>query len=226
MRLSSCLFLIVAAIAQPALGSLTLSLDIGNAGPSGLASSGYPGPFGFVTIDYVDATHALIELTNTGTSPTPPTVYFYGAQGTLGLNVNGAVNTAATIATILATHPFNTGAISSGGPGNEDGFGSFNFTLDTAGSYTNSSSKISFTLVGSGTSWTSDNDVLVPNASGYLAAAHVLVSADGTKDGGAALTGYAANGGTIPEPTAVTVWSMLIAATCVASWGRGIRAGA
>ena len=65
-------------------------------------------------------------------------------------------------------------------------------------------------------SWTNDTDVLTTNADGFLAAAHVYVSLDGTRSGGAALTGFAANGeGTppVPEPIAALVWSLLIAST-------------
>jgi hypothetical protein len=228
---SSLLVLSVIFVSHPAFASIQLPLGIGNAGVGGLASSGYPAPFGFVDVAFVDATHATISLTNLGTSPTSPTVYFYGGQGTLGLNVNGTVDTTATLATITATRPFSAGAFSYGGAGNEDGFGSFNFTLDTFDGYTNSSSTINFTLIGSGTSWSSDTDVLTPNASGYLTAAHVFVSADGTKDGGAAITGYATNGDTsvgggapVPEPTALAVWSLFLGfAAIVASRRCGER---
>jgi len=136
-----------------ASATVMLSLGIGNGGAGGLGTNSflYPGPWGFVNVTFVDATHADIELTNVGTTPNFPNVYLYGDGQSFDLNVNGAVNIAATLATLTSTQPFDPATFSSEGAGNVDGFGDFNFRLRTSDGYTDSSSVIKFTLEGSGT---------------------------------------------------------------------------
>jgi hypothetical protein len=204
------------------LASIQIPLDTGN---SGLA--GYLPNFGYVNVTYLTSTTATIELTNVGTGASSPHVYFYGGAQSFDLNVNGLVDVNATLATITGTQPFQgsftPGNFSSEGTGKADGLGTYNFRLRTFDGYQHSSSYLKFTLVGSGTSWTSDEDVLVANPSGFLAAAHVFVSADGTKSGGAAVTGYAAGGdptAASPEPVSLVAWSLLIASASVVTMRR------
>src|SRR5262245_38472278 len=84
-------------------------------------------PFGNVTVTLTDSTHANIAFTALTTAGVH---YYFGAQGALALNVNGAV----TVGPFTGSGgPANAGTgatLSLAAPGNEDGFGSFNFTVD------------------------------------------------------------------------------------------------
>jgi PEP-CTERM motif-containing protein len=92
---------------------------------------------------------------------------------------------------------FTPGPWSDGGAGNEDGFGSFNQRVDSFDSYTHSSDKLSFILTNTGGTWGSDTSVLAPNASGFLAAAHILQTTSPADASGQAIqTGFATGDGT------------------------------
>jgi hypothetical protein len=88
------------------------------------------------------------------------------------------------------------------GPGNEDGFGSFNQTINSFDGYKHSSDAISFSLTNtSGGTWADANHVLTLSQNGYLAAAHIFVTTDpANTSNGASLTGYATgNGDSVPD---------------------------
>src|SRR5262249_43552673 len=98
-----------------------------------------------------------------------------------------------------------------GGANTEDGFGSFNQTINSFDGYTHAASTLSFTLTNTSGTWGSDAVVLSNNASGFPAAAHIFVASCGTpascdrSAGGnataALATGYATVGGFVPEPS-------------------------
>ena len=64
------------------------------------------------------------------------------------VNVNGAFTLGAITGTQLPG--FTSAKYSKGGAGNEDGFGSFNFTINSMGGYTTASKSITFTLTKTG----------------------------------------------------------------------------
>jgi len=130
-------------------------------------------------------------------------VTFTGIDTHAGFNYDlgrtGAV--ALNLITGVTLSSITTAGFVSGGAGNQDGFGSFNFSLDKAsgpGSNDNFAS-IEFILTRASGSFDSLGDVLTPNAAGYIASAHIVVNGTGIDQ----TTGYAANGdGTtlVPEP--------------------------
>jgi len=165
------------------------------------------GPYAQVTVNLTSSTTADVtfqSLTSGGN------IFLMGAQGAVALNVNGDV----TVGTITGTNSgtgFTPGPLSVAAAGNEDGFGSFNFTVDSFDSYTHSSDTVTFTLTNTSGTWASSADVLTPNEGGYLAAAHILVTTyPADASGSASVTGYAAGQGgetitAVPEPGSVAL---------------------
>src|SRR6266481_5295995 len=104
---------LLAFAAQPARAdSISFSLVTGNS-----ALTPYPGPYGSVLVNLTDSTHATVTFTaNTG--------FLFGDGGTAGVNVNAA---SWTVGSITGS---GLGPLSDAGAGNEDGFKSFNQTID------------------------------------------------------------------------------------------------
>lgn len=176
----------------------------------------YQGPYGKVDITLTDSTHASITLTalNNGGY-----YYRFGSNGALGLNFNGG----ATLNSITELEgPGSLQNPTFGGAANENGFGQFNFTLDNFDGAGYAFTKLTFTVTkNSAGSWSSDTNVLAPNAGGWLAAGHVFVFSSQTGMSGPGLngtvpTGYAANGEAILTPAPP---SALLALFGVAGFG-------
>lgn len=178
--------------------------------------SAYAGPYGTVDVTRIDATHATVVLTALSNAPN---YFLFGDGGTLGLNTNGAVTVLGGNAGITASNPGGSflldpsGKYSVAGAGNEDGFGNFNFRISLnngENSAKRAVSSLSFELVKSSGSWSSDSDVLTPNGSGYSAAGHVFVYNStytaGPDGGNVVPTGFAADGPvTVPEPASLVL---------------------
>ena len=125
--------------------------------------SGISGPYVQVDVELISggATITFDALTNGGNT------YDLLDGGSAAVNVNGPFTLADISGTHLGSHtPFYT----NGGAGNEDGFGSFNLTINSFDGWASRSSEIVLRLDGT---WASADDVLTDNASGYLAAAHI-----------------------------------------------------
>jgi hypothetical protein len=163
-------------------------------------------PFAQVDVHLVDPTDATItftSLTNGGN------IFLLGGNGAVGVNVNGSF----TLGTITGSNSgtgFTPGPYSPGGAGNEDGFGSFNLTINSFDGFTHSSDTVSFALTAVGTTWLTANDVLTANALGNLAAAHIFVTASpAVASNGASFTGFASGtggGGNVPEPVSLLLF--------------------
>lgn len=192
-------------IGSPLLaGPITFDLGLGD-----VAISGFTGPFAQVTVDLTSPTVATItftSLTNSGN------IYLLGDGGTAGVNVNAASFTLGPISGSNSGTGFTPGPYSNGGSGNEDGFGSFNQTINSFDGFTHSSDNVSFTITNTSGTWGSSSDVLAPNADGHLAAAHIFITADpADASNGAIVTGFASgDGGTpsVPEPVTLLFLGM------------------
>jgi hypothetical protein len=163
--------------------------DLGQGNP---AVSGYPGPYVHVDVNRTDATHATItftSLTNSGN------IYLLGDGGSVAVNVNATSWTIGTFTGSNAGTGFTPGPYSDGGAGNEDGFGSFNQTVNSFDGFTHSSDTISFILTNTSGTWANVMDVLAANADGFYAAAHIFVTTDpANASNGALATGFVTNG--------------------------------
>ena len=192
-----CCLVLSSLAAGNAFADITdISINTPNAG-----LSGFTGPYANLNIDRTDSTHATItftSLTNGGY------LYLLGDGGTADLNVNG------TYSLGMVTESNSIGgfapSFNHNVPGNVDGFGFFNLSLDNNGGFTESATSIGFELTNTSGTWASAADVLTPNANGAEAAVHAFACAQPgcSTTSGAALTGFAANGGVsveqVPEP--------------------------
>ena len=184
------------------------SLGAGNS-----AISGYPAPYGSATVTLLTGNTATITFTAANTASYQ---YLFGNGGSVAVNVNGAFTLGAITGTQLPG--FTLAQYSNGGAGNEDGFGSFNLTINTMGGYTTASKSITFTLTGS---WANEGSVLTANANGALVAAHIFVAAfHANAKEGALATGFAANGGAVNTPDGGTTVMLLGAALGVLGMAR------
>jgi hypothetical protein len=199
------LLMAVALIALIGLSSvagatLTFQIGLGNAG-----INSYPAPYANVSVSRTSSTTADIEffgLSHDGYQ------YLFGGNGAVAVNVNASSWTIGGFSGSNAGVGFTPGPWSNGGAANEDGFGSFNQTVDSFDGYTHSSDYIKFTLTNTGGTWAGDSDVLAATAAGYKVAAHIFVtSSPANNANGALATGYATQGGStpppVPEPTSM-----------------------
>lgn len=175
--------------------------------------SPFTGPYADVTVNLVDSTHATFTYTS---DTNGGNLYLLGDGGSVAANINAtsfALNGA-----IGGTQEFqatNPADYSPGGAGTEDGFGHFNFSVNTFDGFTHSSNQITFSIVNLSGTWASPNDVLLANNKGNDLAAHIFVcatpcmSGNGAVNTGFASTGTPSNGSSdaftpdVPEPTSL-----------------------
>jgi len=175
--------------------TLSFTLNGGNS-----AISGYPSPYADVLVTWVNATTATIQFTADGSATNE---YLFGGQGSVAVNVNATSWTVSALTGTNTDTGFSSALadLSDGGSGTEDGFGSFNQTIDNFDGYTHSWQEISFTLTNTGGTWANAAAVLATNSQDLLAAAHIYVSNTNPATGssGAIATGYAAGFGNSTE---------------------------
>jgi hypothetical protein len=193
-----------------AKADLVFSLSIGNSD-----ISGFTGPYGQADLNLVDATHATLTFT---TFSNASDQYYMVDGGSAGFNVN-----AGTFSVTNITGNSGSGTYATGGAGNEDGFGSFNQSINSPNAnFDNRSTLISFTLTNLSGTWADQTNVLTANGSGNFVAAHIGVcdtplsgctSAD-TADGQIAtgfaddtLPGVPTQTSSVPEPS---TWAMML----------------
>jgi hypothetical protein len=164
------------------------------------ALSGFPSPYTQVQVNRTSTTTATLtftSLTNSGN------IYLMGDGGSVAFNVNATSWTLGSVTGSNAGTGFTPGPYSDGGAGNEDGFGSFNQTINSFDGFTHSSDTIVVDITDTGGTWTTASQVLTPNAGDNAeAAAHIFVTASpANAANGALVTGFAAgNGGGGPPP--------------------------
>ncbi|HLM84485.1 MAG TPA: hypothetical protein VK254_04755 [Candidatus Bathyarchaeia archaeon] len=114
------------------------------------------------------------------------------------------------IANVAATGWDASPSLVSVGSGNTGNFGVMNTSLKYFDGYTSALRELTFTatLLGGGT-WSSSNGVLVNNAAGYFAAAHIFPQ-DVADTSVAFQTGLAGNGNVPIPPTVLLLGSGLI----------------
>jgi hypothetical protein len=168
------------------------------------ALSGFESPFAQVLVTLTSATTATVKFTS---DVVAGNIYLMGDGGSVAVNVNATSWTLSNIAGTNAGTGFTPGPFSDGGAGNEDGFGSFNQTINSFDGFSHSSDTITFTLTNtSGGTWASAANVLTGNAAGNDAAAHIFVtSSPANASNGAIATGFAAENATpaVPEPASM-----------------------
>ena len=159
--------------------------------------SGFTGPFGTVFVNL--------------TSPTMATITFTAGSGYVLIDSNLAdVNLNATSWTTSnlswSTHAGDTNPTitADSGSQNVDGWGVFNQTFGTNSGFGSAVDSFTFTVTNAGSTWASAANVLIANALGYDAAAHIApLSANGLN------TGFAAEPGgstpAVPEPSSLAL---------------------
>jgi len=209
---------VTATLVLPAISFGAISIDLG---VPNAALSVYPGPYATLTVDRTDATHAIITLTRI--NPAGNDDYLIGNGSSLALNVNGSYSivgdtAAANIQGITTTQPADAWFDTPGPfdypnslPANVSDFGSFSLVIDNFDGAKHSASSMSFTLLNTSGTWSSDSDVLVNNAAGFQAATHIFVFDQTNYSAGAVVTGFAGNGTLdegplLPEPTSIVAW--------------------
>ncbi len=189
----AAILIAIAGLGLQQANAFTSDLNAGNT-----AIAGFTGPYGTVTINLVNSTTATVTFTS---NTVAGNIYLFGDGGSVALNVNATTFSVSGITGSNSGTGFTPGPYSQGAAGNEDGFGSFNLTINSFDGFTHSSDLISFTLTNTSGTWASDADVIIANASGFDAAAHIFVTTSPANASNSALaTGFAAEG---PQPPGV-----------------------
>jgi hypothetical protein len=185
----------------------TFSFNLSAGNP---AISGFPGPYATVTVNRTSTTTATITFTSLTAAGN---IYLFGDGSSVAVNVNASTFTLGAITGSNAGTGFTPGPWSNSGSGNVDGWGVLNQTITSFDGFTHSSDTISFTLTNTSGTWGTAGQVLIANANGVFAAAHIFVTASpANAKNGALATGFAANGGGTQVPDGGTTVMLLGAA--------------
>lgn len=197
--LTSIAAVLAAMAPQPAGAAFVLNLTVPN-----LALAGFPGPYGTATISLLNATTASVLFQGNTVGGFQ---YLFGDGGSVALNINAGSFTVGPISGSNAGVGFTPGPFTFVGAGVEDGFGSFNLTINDFDGYTHSADQVSFNVTNTSGIWASDADVLTGNATGHKGAAHIFVTTfPANAANGANVTGFASDGeAPVPEPTTLVL---------------------
>ena len=197
-----------------AFADFMFTIDTGN-GPSGLGQGA--GPYATALVQLVNPTNATVtfESLDDGTY-----TYLMGDGGSIGVNVD-AISWTFTVSGTNSFAGFTPGPFSNGGAGNEDGFGTFNQTINSFDGYTHSSTEIVLNLTNTGGTWADASSVLSANAKGFSVAIHGFACIDPCNVANdAAFTGFGTNGGggtdaggPVPEPGSIILLGSVLLLT-------------
>jgi hypothetical protein len=173
---AAALLVLGAAGSPPARADL-ISFNLTN-GDAAIGGFFDPGPYVRVTVNLTapnSATLTFVSLTD------PEAIFLMGVQGAVAVNVNAASWNLGTVTGSNAGTGFITPSFTNAGAGSEDSFGTFNQRINSNGTVTEdgypwSSDHISFALTDTSGTWASASDVLIGNADGHFAAAHIFDS--------------------------------------------------
>jgi VPDSG-CTERM motif len=166
------------------------------------AISGFTGPFGEVDVHLVNSTTATVtftSLTNGGN------IYLFGDGSTVAVNVNASSFSLTGVSGSNSGTGFTPGPYTVQNPpgtSQVDGLGLFNGVIDSFDGFTHSSDTVTFTLTNLSGTWSGAGNVLVANADGFDAAAHIFVTSfPANAANGAVATGFAGEGpgGHVPD---------------------------
>ncbi len=198
---------LMAALLQLSSGQAradTITFDLGVGNP---AISGFAGPYEKVTVNLTNSTTANITFQSYTVAGN---TYLMGDGSTVALNVNSTSFSASGISGTNSGTNFQSWSLVSTSSGQTDGFGNFNFQVNSFDGFAHAIDTMTLTLTNNSGTWGSASDVLTPNAGGSTAASHVFVTtspADGHN--GALATGYAGNGSNsgnvVPEPSSIAL---------------------
>jgi len=180
------------------------SLTSGNS-PNGL--SGFPGPYATVTVSLIDPTHAQFTYDS---ATSGGYTYLLAGQGAVAANINASSFTVSGISSTNSFAGFTPGPVTQAAAGNEDGFGSFNLTMDSFDGYQHSNTEVTFTVQNNSGVWVSAANVLAANDSGENLAIHGFAVLNPVSiDGSPAATGYASGAQftttAVPEPSSMAI---------------------
>lgn len=189
-----------------------------------LNTSGYPSPYGSVSVNLLTSTTA--SVTFTAGSATGFNYYFIDG-GAADVNVNATTWTI----TNLLTNGLGGATLADGGSGNVDGWGVFNQTTTQSDGYADRATSISYLLTDTSGTWASSDNVLTANTAGHTVGAHIAVcdtTANPTCNStiGAAFTGYGTNGPPVNVPEPATWGLMLVGFFGAGALIRSRRRGA
>ena len=164
----------------------------------------FTGPYAQVDITATSTTSATIVFTSLTTGGN---TFLMGDSASADLNVNvggGSYTLVSVTPAGPSTGGFTTPTFVSNTPGNVDGFGNFNLSLNLFDGYTNAANSVTINITSSTPIWTTDAAVLVNSAGAFNAAIHAFAcAAPCMASAGALATGYAAK--KIPEPTSLVL---------------------
>ena len=196
-------------IAIAGLGLQQAKADVFNfqlsQGNTALTGGGFTGPYANVSVTTNGTNVATITFTSlTQTVNGNSYIYLFGDGSSVAVNASAA----STITGIAAVGlpGFDAPILSDAGSKNVDGFGVLNHTVKNFDGFSHATNSITITLTKTSGNWGLANTVLTGNGNNVFAAAHIFVTLNPPNQAnGAAVTGFAAPGGSIVPDGGTTV---------------------
>ena len=171
--------------------------------------SGIPGPFGTVTVTTpsLNSSTAMITFSTAGTG------YVLIDSNLADVNLNASSWTTSNLSWVTHTGDTSPTITADTGSSNVDGWGTFNQTFGTNSGFGSAVDSFTFTVTDTSGTFADAAAVLMANALGFDAAAHIAVLSSGGQ-----VTGFAAESGgvtpppAIPEPTTLALLGSGLAA--------------